>query len=107
MIIQYVFGHGIENLRAVLGPMPAMLCRFSTFVLTFTGTNFVILILAITMTKFVFICVKGAIPVMDDHFLSLYICLCINFWTFLGIMAKFILEGNSSIAEVNYGMKVI
>ena len=87
--------------------MPAMLCRISTFVLTFSGTNFVIIILAITMTKFVFICVKGAIPVMDDHFLSLYICLCINFWTFLGVMAKFMLEENSSIAEVNLKKKYI
>ncbi len=100
MILCYVVCYGIQNLRAVIGPLPAVVCKVATFTNLFTGMNICLFFLAITVTKLMFVCIYGYIPNMDDSFLSVVIFNSVNTFTILAAATQFYLETKPRKMEV-------
>ena len=101
VILCYVVCYGIQNLRAVIGPLPGVVCKVATFTNLFTGMNICLFFLAITVTKLMFVCIYGYIPNMDDSFLSVVIFNSVNTFTILAAATQFYLETKPRKMEVN------
>ena len=89
-----------DQVRALFGPLPLVLCRTGTFIRVFCGSNILVLSLIITGTKFLLVCVFRSIPLMDDNFLSFTINIIVNVIMFLATMSKFYIEDRPNVAEV-------
>ena len=73
LILRYIIPGFAFNLRAIVGPLPGLVCKAVAFFNVFNGINLSLITLSITTTKFVFICYFQSIPVMDDNLISLII----------------------------------
>ena len=97
----YVFGCGPLNYRTVLGPLPQWLCKTGTFFTVLCPMNLCLISLAITTTRFFFVCIYKSIPVMDDNFIRFSFQLIQNVVVVLATSAKFYLEEKATMTSVS------
>ena len=101
MVFRYSVPGFIFNLRAIIGPLPIILCKFVTILNVWNGMNVALLLFSTTATKFVFIFWFRSIPVMDDDFLAFFINFSINFLSILGTLSKVLLQPTPTTVEVS------
>ena len=70
MLIWYFFVTGMDSLRAVIGPLPNFICFSNIFLKNLLCCNMLLTVLAITSTRFMFVCIYKSIPSMDDDFFA-------------------------------------
>lgn len=99
LLIYYLVGTSIDNLRIFLGPLPTFLCNFGTFAKTFSGMNMGILTMTSTMAKFVFV-IWYKNPRLEDNFVGMFIFVISNLVAFFSTFSKWYLEAKSSGSEV-------
>ena len=99
VILHYVLSHGIGTFRSVLGPLPNVACKMAQLVAMFTGMNFCLFSLAITSTKFCFVCIFRRIPVMDDRMVAKMIASSVYLMTFLVTFSKIYIGSARRIEE--------
>ena len=102
MLTYFIIGSFIDTLRAVVGPLPFLICRFAYWTKNVAGCCICIIAFAQVGTKFYFVFIKKRIPVMNDSFLSFFICSNTSIWSiiFAGFI-KYYVETIPSKAEVN------
>ena len=62
--------------------------------------NFSMLIVAITGTKFIFVCVYKSIPVMDDKFLTRFVSISTWMISILATLIRVVVPGKPVLNEV-------
>ena len=83
LLVAYIFNNGLDNLRAIVGPLPPFMCKSIIFFKNFFHCNVSQFIVAITATKFCFVCIYKSIPTMNDNFLATFLYLTINMNSFI------------------------
>lgn len=102
LVMFYTFGTNAVLLRRLLGPLPMIYCKISSFfqyLAIFNSCHFTILIVG---TKFCFIYIFKSIPVMDDKLLSTFIMLMVNLWSLLAITGKMYVDEKVTFPEVRF-----
>lgn len=100
MCLYFAIPVTIDTLRALIGPMPVILCKASLVVKNIVTYNVSQISLAITVTKFAFLCIYKSIPVMEDNFLSTVAIVVINTISILATAGRFYLPGRPVLNEV-------
>ena len=95
LILRYIIPGFAFNLRAIVGPLPGLVCKCVAFFNVFNGINLSLITLSITITKFVFICYFQSIPAMDDNLISLIIYSNILMNSFVITSGTFLLQTQS------------
>ena len=106
---------GIRNLRVLIGPLSKELCHIHDLFVRMLLWYFVLIILMITLTKFMFICVWKRMPTMNDDLLArIALIKAFFFSVFLGLTAPFsrtgvyqeicsgIFDGSSNLIHYNW-----
>ena len=97
----------IDTLRFLIGPLPYFLCSLHVFAKNVIFINFFLILLAMSFTKFAFVCIFKSIPIMDDNFLSVYIFVLIHIISILGSIARFRLPGKPVLDEVRPSLNIL
>ena len=87
---------GIRNLRVLIGPLFKELCHLQDVFTRILIWYALLIILMITLTKFMFICVWKRMPTMNDDLLArIALIQAFFFSVFFGITAPFVRKGQS------------
>ena len=78
MLIWYFLVTGTDSLRAIIGPLPNFICFSNVFLKNLIHCNILLTVLAITSTRFMFVCIYKSIPTMDDDFFANFLYRSIN-----------------------------
>ena len=97
----YQLHSAIDVARAIYGPMPSPICTFEIFVINFLHINVSLIIVAVTGTKFTYVCIYRSIPTMEDGFISTYVYLTSTMISILGAIAKLIVPGRPLMNHVS------
>ena len=79
----------IDALRSVVGPLPYAVCIVNIYVKNLAHINISLFSLAMTATKFAFVCIYKSIPIMEDNFLTTVIFATSNVISILAVAAKY------------------
>ena len=90
----------LDTTRALFGPLNNYVCVVNSFLKGFLTMNVSMLSLTTTITKFVYIFIFKAIPIVDDDFLATYIYMMINSVTFLVQFCRMSLPGRPILNTV-------
>ena len=99
-MLRYVIFGFLSNLRAIIGPLPEILCRALLIFNIFNVILCCLISLSISVTKYTFICCFKTIPVMDDSLLSLIICFTMSMYSILLALIKVILQKQQNAMAV-------
>ena len=91
----------------MVGPLPYVVCTVNVCIKNIAHINVSLFTLAITATKFAFVCIYKSIPIMEDNFLSTVIYATSNTISILGAAAKLYLPGRPILNVVNTYIKYI
>ena len=88
---------GIQNLRALIGPLSKELCYLHAVITKMLLWYAVLIILMITLTKFMFICVWKSMPTMNDDLLArIALIEAIFFSVFFSLTSPYVVAGNNT-----------
>ena len=97
----HLFCTTIDTLRSVVGPLPYAVCTVNVYVKNLAHINISLFSLAMTATKFAYVCIYKSIPIMEDNFLSTVIFTTSNTISILAAAAKLYLPGRPILNVVN------
>ena len=101
LVLYHLFCNTIDTLRSVVGPLPYAICTVNVYIKNLAHINISLFSLAMTATKFSFVCVYKSIPIMEDNFLSTVIFATSNIISILAAAAKLYLPGRPIMNVVN------
>ena len=101
MVIWFCLLSGVDNLRAMIGPLPQSICFLNVFVKNVIHCNMILFVLAITSTKFMFVCIYKSIPTLNDNFIAILSYITINMISFLIVIVMVQLPGKYSMTYVS------
>ena len=90
----------LDTTRALFGPLNKHVCVVNSFLKGFLTMNVSMLSLTTTITKFVYIFIFKAIPIVDDDFLATYIYMMINSVTLMVQFCRMSLPGRPILNTV-------
>ena len=101
LVLYHLFCTTIDTLRSVVGPLPYAVCTVNVYVKNLAHINISLFSLAMTATKFAYVCIYKSIPIMEDNFLSTVIFTTSNTISILAAAAKLYLPGRPILNVVN------
>ena len=92
---------GVDNFRAIYGPLPQTICSAVVFFKNVIYCNCVQFTICTTITRFVFVCIFKSIPVMDDKLVAHYLYASINMVSFIIVTTVSVLPGKMPLNYVS------
>ena len=84
----------------MIGPLPKELCHLQDIITRMLLWYAVLIILMITLTKFMFICIWRRMPAMNDDLLArIALIQAFFFSVFFGLTASYVVMGNTRSSD--------